>query len=100
MRKRLEGYPRGLYEAAYDDKYKKRNARVACVITTWVPDRLLHKYQLRNMKGDHFDFVENKLDSIKCTLASYEHYRTDIEYDLIIVDNSSDRPGICNIINF
>ena len=46
----------------------------------------------------HIAFTENKLDMLRFNLACHKHYSAGADYDLIIVDNSSDDPETKNFL--
>lgn len=46
-------------------------------------------------KRDYGHFIEDKFETLKFNIACHEHYRSQIAYDLILVDNGSEfEPGI------
>lgn len=66
--------------------------RIAVVLCTYVQEGQIERNcPVRSVKtGKEIVYDENKLDTIKCTLACHKHYDPGMPYDLIIVDNDSD----------
>lgn len=66
-------------------------AKIAVVICTFVGKQVESvPGRFREREGtDHVQFDENKLDLLKFNLACHEHYEAGVDYELIIVDNSS-----------
>lgn len=59
--------------------------KVACVITSYIPK----KPDVYKFSNSDIEFSDNKIDALKFTLAAYEYYNTEIDYEIIIVDNRS-----------
>lgn len=75
-----------------DPKYPiEKRAKIACVIPVYVGIHPKTGYPLRGIKSyeRYLNYQEDKLESIKFTLGCYEHYNAGVDYDLIIVNNSS-----------
>lgn len=68
--------------------------RIVCIMPIFVRDSQIEEYSVRsNQNPDlYFPFKENKLESIKFTLACYEHYKAGIDYELILVNNGTKDP--------
>ncbi len=72
-------------------------AKIAVVMATFVRKGQIEDVGGRRRNKEHIGkdseyirFTENKLDLIKFHLACLEHYDAGIDYELIIVDNSTD----------
>lgn len=71
----LEGY--------YDHPKHPRpleSVRIACVIPAYIP---------QGRKKNYRHYVEDKLDTIKRTLAAHSHYTAGLPYRILLYDNSS-----------
>ena len=66
-------------------------AKIAVIICTFVGNQVeVVPGRFRERDGtDHVHFEENKLDLLKFNIACHEHYKAGVDYELIIVDNSS-----------
>lgn len=70
-------------------------AKIAVVIGTYIPEGQTENVQGRRRcnlddgNPEYIDFVENKLDLLKFSLACHKHYNPGVEYEIIIADNSS-----------
>jgi len=86
-----------LEEIMKQAKYKNprnnvvKNPAIACVMPIFVPEGQIENYDVRSNvnPNKYYEFTENKLESIKFTLACYKHYKTQLDYDLILVNNDS-----------
>ena len=65
--------------------------RIACVMCVYIPQGQVESYQVCSNinKDQYYPFTENKLESVRFTIACYEHYKPGIDFDLYIVDNNS-----------
>lgn len=83
-------------EGQYNNpKYKPlENPKVACVMCVYIPKGQTETYSVRsNLQPAKWKpFTENKLESVKFTLACYEHYKSGVDYELILVNNGTEEP--------
>lgn len=84
----------GLKSGQYTDpKYGiKVKSKIVNVIATYVPmgqiqERTISSNQKKDMQ---VSYVENKLESIKFNLACHKHYKANVNYEIVIVDNGSE----------
>lgn len=89
----------GITDGWYENPTKpiEHPARVAVIMATFVRNGKMEVVGGRRRdaeyigkENEHISFIENKLDLIQFTLAAHKHYDPGVEYDLIIVDNSTD----------
>src|SRR3990167_664947 len=90
-------------EGRYQDPKNPIDIRpkIANVIVTYVPEGQTEFVPVRSTfdydKYEHYH--ENKLETIKFTLACHNHYKAGAEYDIIIVDNDSKDKESLKFIN-
>jgi hypothetical protein len=69
---------------------KKKLGRIACVITTHFSDEMRLNYPLFDQNLEFIgSYIDNKLDNFKFCIKAHESFKPGMDYDLIIVDNSS-----------
>lgn len=90
-------------EGRYTDPKNKVDIRpkIANVIVTYVPENQIEFVPVRSPAEPHEyeHYNENKLETIKFTLACHNHYKAGAEYDIIIVDNDSKDKEALEYIN-
>lgn len=71
-----------------DREYKDQKTLV--VMNTYVPFSNKAEYNTRSYATHlHSPYTHNRLKCLEFTLAAYEHFDAEVDYDLLIVDNDS-----------
>lgn len=70
----------------------ERPAKIAVILATFIRKGKIEEVGGRGRKDPDFELVivEDKLEMLKLTLASHKHFDAGVDYELIIVDNSTD----------
>ena len=74
------------------DKIKREyiNQKTLVVMNTYIPESGSSEYKTRSyIDHEYKSYIHNRVECLKFTLACYKHYNAGVNYDLIIVDNSS-----------
>lgn len=75
-------------------KLKKKGNKIAIVIPLYVGKEGREDYVVLNEAGEWYSaYKDNKLDNIKFTMACHKHFDAGMDYELILVDNSTDDEG-------
>lgn len=70
-------------EARYEDpRHPDIQGKIVCVIPLFIPP---------GRKKGYGHWVEDKFESLCMTLAAHEHFKSGVDYDLVLVDNGSPR---------
>jgi len=78
---------------------KKKPGRIACVITTHFSDNMRTEYPLYDQNLEFIGgYTDNKLDNFKFCIKAHQFFKPGMDYDLIIVDNSSLSPQGLNYL--
>lgn len=74
-----------------DPKYGiEKKPKIVNVIGTYVrPGQIEKCAALSNRQGPRVYYDENKLETIKFNLACHNHYRSGVDYEIVVVDNGS-----------
>ncbi|MCK9370780.1 rhamnan synthesis F family protein [Candidatus Dojkabacteria bacterium] len=82
----------GYYSVSNKKKIKKRNPKIAVVMCVYVGDKSRTDYPIIDENEDWANgkrLKENKLDSIKFSLKCHGYFKNKLNYDLILVDNTT-----------
>ena len=65
--------------------------KIANIIVTYVPEGQVEYVPVRStINQEHHEYYnENKLETIKFTLACHSYYKAGVDYEIIIIDNNS-----------
>lgn len=78
----------GFYTHPTNNKIKR--GRVAVVVTTFIHESQNEMVCMRRRSNENtLAYQENKLELLKFSIARYQHYNPGVDFDLVIVDNSS-----------
>jgi len=83
---------RGLASGKYTDpKYGiKIKPKIVNVVVTYVRPGQTERCRARSNISDLYaDYTENKLETIKFNMACHKHYKSGVDYQIVVVDNGS-----------
>jgi len=67
----------------------KKQPPVLCVIAVFIPEGRIAEYNLRCADGRYEKYKHDRLECLKFVLRCYEFFNAGVDYDLILIDNSS-----------
>lgn len=74
--------------------------KIAVVTCSYIPKgRIEYGTGIRSVQNSdkYLSYDEDKLETLKFTLACHKHYKPGMDYDLFVIDNTSDDPSISEI---
>lgn len=78
------------YKGLKPKPLKKKEGRIACIITTHFSDEMRIEYPIFNQDLEFVGrYEDNKLDNFKFSIKCHEFFDAGMPYDLVIVDNDS-----------
>lgn len=78
-------------DVGINTKYKKKNPRIALIMPVYVGSQARTHYTIIDeTKKKEVNIVEDKLELIKFTIKCIKHFKTDLNYELILIDNGTE----------